>query len=535
MGGNTVKCSTEHFTVMEHVLSCHETIPYLFANPIKGEQDKLSFPDGGNSFDCANAELDNTAKIIANGLVTSETLVSSIPGNQIDAHDETTVLNDIAVTKDYSVTLKDDGKALYRWGTLIKRPNDIRMYARIPLPDFMKDPAKAKTKVEKAFLVVNHWITNNPNDQLRPEDLENEAATGRKPSYQESISNGETVWKSIKPCYEGDGDLLDTEDGNTDPTFLGVGTVFKNTAFSVQGALGLQGKNPPANMSSDLDQGLTNGFYTTIERDPFEWSYRKSSTSENIHEFVGSAVPNSTLGVLVSGPRWRLKSNKFGQDVPSLEIPKIECNQPPFKKDNIKYEVGAVTATIINLLDWKDANGPLATYQGWVNVSANPFVTVANNVNGLPVSTNGLPMTNDFDLAVYIKGDAKSTAIFSAQLFINQDPPGSISPTVGSISIETLKVPEKIFVGKSQQISVEIENDSASETFTGILTLSNDKGSVFTENFSLKPEKDKKFLFKWTAPTTPGTVNWKAVVRTSNGQSDTATAITEVLKRPGGR
>ena len=31
--------------------------------------------------------------------------------------------------------------------------------------------------------MVNHHITNNPNDQLRPEDLENEAATGRKPSY----------------------------------------------------------------------------------------------------------------------------------------------------------------------------------------------------------------------------------------------------------------------------------------------------------------------------------------------------------------
>ena len=35
--------------------------------------------------------------------------------------------------------------------------------------------------VTRAELVVNHWITNNPNDQLRPEDLENEAATGANP------------------------------------------------------------------------------------------------------------------------------------------------------------------------------------------------------------------------------------------------------------------------------------------------------------------------------------------------------------------
>ena len=31
LGGNSVKCSTEHFTVMEHVLSCHEAVPYFYA------------------------------------------------------------------------------------------------------------------------------------------------------------------------------------------------------------------------------------------------------------------------------------------------------------------------------------------------------------------------------------------------------------------------------------------------------------------------------------------------------------------------
>ena len=76
--------------------------------------------------------------------------------------------------------------------------------------------------------------------------------------------------------------------------------------------------------------------------------------------------------------------------------------------------------TIINLLDWDESEGPspLATSAGWVNVAANEFVTVAGTNNGVPYTTNGLPMTDDFDLAVYIKGDAKSTAVFNAKLVI---------------------------------------------------------------------------------------------------------------------
>ena len=98
-------------------------------------------------------------------------------------NDKTDMQNNIALSTDYSVQLKDDGKPLYGWGGLHKRPNDIRMYARLELPDEWKEPG-ADYVVTRAELVVNHWITNNPNDQLRPEDLENEAATGRKPSYR---------------------------------------------------------------------------------------------------------------------------------------------------------------------------------------------------------------------------------------------------------------------------------------------------------------------------------------------------------------
>ena len=101
-------------------------------------------------------------------------------------NDKTSVLDDVSVSPDYSITLKDDGKALYRWGALVKFPNDVRMYARLALPEEWKerdanDDLVNDFTVTKAWLVVNHTITNNPNDQLRPEDLENEAAIGVLP------------------------------------------------------------------------------------------------------------------------------------------------------------------------------------------------------------------------------------------------------------------------------------------------------------------------------------------------------------------
>ena len=44
LGGTSVKCETEHYTTMEHVHSCHETIPYSFADPVTCIHDILSTP-----------------------------------------------------------------------------------------------------------------------------------------------------------------------------------------------------------------------------------------------------------------------------------------------------------------------------------------------------------------------------------------------------------------------------------------------------------------------------------------------------------
>jgi len=183
LSSTSVKCSTEHYTLMEHVLSCHEVCPYFFANPEDGTQAVQSFPDETVQFDCSDAELDNDLRVIVDGVPSNETFA---PPQTISPNDNTDVLNDIAKTTDYSITYKDDGKVLYRWGSLVKLPTDVRLYARLPLPAEWKEP-ETDFLIRRAELIITHQITNNPNDQVRPEDLENEGATGRKPSYEKSV------------------------------------------------------------------------------------------------------------------------------------------------------------------------------------------------------------------------------------------------------------------------------------------------------------------------------------------------------------
>ena len=214
---------------------------------------------------------------------------------QMFPNDKTDIQNNVALSSDYSVQLKDDGKPLYGWGGIHKRPNDVRMYAKLALPAEWKAPRPPIISVTKAQLVVNHWITNNPNDQLRPEDLENEAAIGRVPSYTKSIDpdSGEGVWKSNKACYEGDGDVIDTTEGQVDGTFIGVGTILKNgpAALDPTATPGIEAADDPFAFSADLYKGLTNGFYTTINREPFQWSYLRTNRDHNVFNFIGCDGP----------------------------------------------------------------------------------------------------------------------------------------------------------------------------------------------------------------------------------------------------
>ena len=367
MGGKLVKCSTEHYVTMEQILTCNETVPYSPEILNTGQQKNLVDPATGEILrNCSLDDLDDALTIWEDGLPTSITLTSVVPGKQMEAN-ESSVRKDIAVSTSYSVTLKDDGKPLYRWGNAVKRPNDIRLYVRMPLPDEWKEQG-AEYTVTEAYLALEHQITNNPNDQLRPEDMENEGATGRLPAYNVSGSN----WLSARDCVKGDGEIIP------------AGTLFKNGAAIDENGF-----------SEDLKEGLTVAWYTTINRDPFE----------------------EGIGV---GPRWRLRSNKFGQDLPSFEVPSEECAEPPYQHNDKKYEVGTDTTTIINLLDWENGEpSPLRSSTAWIDASQNDINEISSDNPG--VSINGLPLTEDFDLAVYVKGDAKGTRLYHAALFLEYE------------------------------------------------------------------------------------------------------------------
>ncbi len=379
IGGLAVKCSSEQYAVMEHILTCRETVPYFYPFPIP------AYCQG----------LDDSLVLQTTGLEISRDAIEL--GVDLDPN-ESDLIN-VAVGANYAVTLKDDGKPLYRWGNLVKRPTDVRLYANLPLPEQWGAVGSPAYRVIKAKLIIRHLVTNNPNEQVRPEDLENEAATGRLPEYR---IDADGRWFSTVPCFEGDGDAI------------AENALFRDPARAVAGGL-----------SADLRGGVSNAWYTTIQRDPFE--------SDPLRNPDGTyALPRDAAGNIVypldsdghvdfdqvrSGPRWRLKSKMFGQNIPGLEIPKLECAEPPYKKgeEQVRYPVGTPTETVINLLDW--ANGalsPLATSQGWMGIN----YAVGDHPG---VSINGVKLTDGFDLAVYVKGEQKSTTIYDVRLVLEYD------------------------------------------------------------------------------------------------------------------
>ena len=62
----------------------------------------------------------------------------------------------------------------------------------------------------------------------------------------------------------------------------------------------------------------------------------------------------------------------------------------------------------MNLLDWATDISPLSISAGWQD-------------NAGSVSVNGVNLTDDFDVALYIKGDIKPATVFSAELLVSYD------------------------------------------------------------------------------------------------------------------
>lgn len=398
---------------------------------------------------------------------------------------ESSVTYNIAYGQDYSVTLKDDGKLLYRWGEAVKRPNDIRMEVNIDLPeewtvdedgngiaDSLEDGSNGFV-VTKAELIVTHTITNNPNDQIRPEDYENEAAIGRLPSYYivtDPDDAANTLWVSPVDTYNGLGDALPSyfvldEAGQIDMSVVGGTAVYNpdgelvgyrnedaegNAVGTVLRDMSLVAAAAAADLdfsTADLAEGFTDSWYTSTDREPFEWSYDMYPDDPYANVFVSftdaetAAAEGYYEDSLVSGPRWRLTPNKFGQDLPGLEIPLEPNSEPPFQSDNIKYDTGELTTTTINLLDW-EGESPLATSEGWMVIDPTRLDLDADGVidagwsavNGtlgagdaMPtglilsaVTPNGTVLEqNVFDTAIYVKGDRQDAAdLYDMQLVV---------------------------------------------------------------------------------------------------------------------
>lgn len=366
--GNSVKASTEHYSVMQQILS---------------DQRFPGDPDAENPLDdnlrIVGGEFDGqfVADVLPQVGDTNDDGVLDL--KDILLPNETTIQENIAVGDDYSVTLKDDGKLLYRWGNTIKKPNDVRIEAELPLPDEWSLPDAENDdliplfQITQAELVTQHTITKTPNDQIRPEDIENEASIGRLPTY-EILSDGK--WVTTNDYYGGDG------------TLYPAGTILKDPELpaAAEGST----LDQIGAMSEDLEEGFTNAWYTTMDREPFE------------------AVLNEDGTEYILGPRWRLQPEKYGQDLPGLVIPADPNQAPPVDKNDAKYEVGADTQTVINLLDWETSVSPLAISAGWQN-------------NSDTVSINGLNMTDNFDVAFYIKSETKPATLYDTQLVMSYE------------------------------------------------------------------------------------------------------------------
>lgn len=373
---------------------------------------------------------------------------------------------------DFNTRLKDDGKILYFWGNYNQEPTPLYLYTKMALPAAWKVPG-ANFKVLSAKLVVQHKITNSPNDQIRPEDFENENATGILPQYTicpvapalspaacAGLPDG--TWVSAVDSWEGG-----------DEEFLPAGTVLK-------------GIDPATGLFA-----YTNAWYVTLDRDPF-------------------AGPN---------PRYRLKSSKFGQDLPGVEIP--------------WYVVGTMTTTTIDLLSIKDAvTGAivLAESKNW-----NDYLDLADGLDD-QLSVEDAPLTSDFDVMYYIKGEVgKPTTVYNATLEVTYEDPNAVLRVDAAVG--ALNVPSTIRVKTPTTVSASVVN-TIPGIATGTLTLvgmrEDDVVASFSTPFTTTSNSTATtYAFAWTAPANASTITWTARVTAAgdlNAANDVKTATTVVTK-----
>jgi hypothetical protein len=158
---------------------------------------------------------------------------------------------------------------------------------------------------------------------------------------------------------------------------------------------------------------------------------------------------------------------------------------------------------------------------------------VAGELNGISYTTNGLPMTGDLDLAVYVKGDRKSTAVFNAQLVINEDegvepPPPAITPD--DLFLSDPIAPDNIAFGVTRTVEVLVNNSSTIEA-VDVASVRFEADGELVEEVAVRPidpGSSRRAKIKWTATEPARTVQWTMSLIFDGQVIDTATATTVV-------
>lgn len=361
---------------------------------------------------------------------------------------------------DYNTRLKDDGKTLYFWGNYNQEPTPVYIYSKMALPDKWK-VAGANFKVTSAKLVLDHDITNSPNDQIRPEDFENENATGVLPQYTVCPTAPALAPNACSGLPAGTWvSAVDSQEGG-DLELLPAGTV-------------LYGLDPTTGLFAK-----TNAWYTTLDRDPFAGT----------------------------NPRFRFKSSKFGQDLPGVELP--------------QYVVGTPTTTTIDLLSIKHpVTGlpVLADSKNWNNFM-DEYTDIFGNYDPLDgYSAEDCQLTQDLDLMLYIKGEVgKPTVVRNAKLLVTyDDPDGVVVPPV-DLAVTALGIPTSVYKSTVNTLRVTVDNLQLGAVPATVTLVGKDKLGVtvgnFTSNITTPADNSAVTLsYVWTAPAAGTTITWTATV-----------------------
>jgi hypothetical protein len=188
---------------------------------------------------------------------------------------------------------------------------------------------------------------------------------------------------------------------------------------------------------------------------------------------------------------------------------------------------------------------PLAFTNGWVDEAANGGTVVNEDVPVLNgdlegISINGAPVSDDFDLSVYVKGDKKATIIYDATLTASyQDdyvaPPADLSavlltatPTVEPLGLVTFA----FTVNNPDPADV-----TADVTICGVGSVSGALPTCFDALDTVLASGDTIVPGSLNVPDTEQTITWTGTVTATsivdpNAANNEAIASTEVTAVP---